>query len=100
MINKKEYSGGINGIPQSVDRKAMWESLTITTARIDSPAINDYVEHLSQYYTNGSVKYGCFELGESEALDWYCSGNRLQGMFFFKRFGNKSLLSAILGLVL
>lgn len=83
MIETKEYNGGKNGIPQFVDRKAMWETLRIDLVSAETPAIDEYVNHLEKYYANGSVKYGCFKLGDSEVLDWYCSRNQLKEMLFF-----------------
>ena len=83
MLEIKEYSGGINGIPQFEDRKAMWESLRIEFLSAERIAISDYVAHLGKYYSNGCVKYGCFKLGDSEVLDWYCSRNQLKELLFF-----------------
>ncbi len=61
----------------------MWESLRIEQVSHETPAIDEYVSHLGSYYTNGNVKYGCFEFGDSEVLDWYCSRNQLKEMLFF-----------------
>lgn len=83
MIEIKEYSGGKNGIPQFEDRKAMWDSLQIDLVSAKNPAIEEYASHLGKYYANGNVKYGCFKLGDSEVLDWYCSRNQLKEMLFF-----------------
>ena len=83
MIESKEYSGGINGIPQYQDRKDMWENLTISHFELNSPAINEYKSELEKLYVNGSVKCEMFLLGESEVLDWYVSRNQLKEMLFF-----------------
>ena len=40
MIEIKEYNGGINGIPQYEDRKAMWDSLNI---ELYSAEYNSYI---------------------------------------------------------
>ena len=85
MIKLKEYTGGINGIPQYQDRKEMWEALHIEAIQETSPSIDEFVRHLSEYYTNGSVKYGCFKLGDSDIFDWYSSRNQLKEMLFFWR---------------
>lgn len=84
MVEVKKFDGGTNGIPQFEDRKAMWKSLRIETTSIEPPSIRAFVKHLSTYYSNGSVQYGCFRLGDSEVLDWYCSRNKLKEMPFFR----------------
>lgn len=81
----KKYNGGINGIPQFEEQKSMWNSLLIDFVAAKSPAIEEYVTQLGKCYINGSVKYGCFKLGDSEVLDWYCSRNRLKEMQFFRK---------------
>jgi hypothetical protein len=85
MIENKQYSGGINEIPQSDDRKLMWETLKITHLESHSPSITEYINQLKKYYVNGSVKYECFKLGESEVLDWYVSRNQLVELSFFRK---------------
>ena len=85
MIEITEYQGGINGIPQYEDRKEMWESLSIDIQSSETPAIYTYVLNLNKFYVNGNVKYGCFKLGDSEVLDWYCSRNQLKEMLFFSK---------------
>lgn len=81
MIENKQYPGG--GIPQFDDRKLMWETLQVTRLGSHSRSISEYIDHLKKYYTNGTVKYECFKLGESEVLDWYCSRNQLKELLFF-----------------
>ena len=83
MIETREYNGGKNGVPQFEDRRDMWDTLRIELLTIEPPSINEYVLHLAKCYANGYVKYGCFKLGDSEVLDWYCSRNRLKEMLFF-----------------
>jgi len=83
MIEPKEYLGGVNGVPQFNDRKEMWETLKVTRVESHSPSVVEYINSLKKYYVNGSVKYECFSLGESEVLDWYCSRNQLKELLFF-----------------
>lgn len=100
MIKINEYIGGVNGIPQFKDRNAMWDSLQIDLVSANNPAIKAYATHLDNYYTNGSAKYGCFKLGDSNVLDWYCSRNQLKEMHFFGKSGNKNPLNVISSLAI
>ncbi len=84
MIEVKEFAEGLNGIPQFPDRKKMWGSLHIEVIPTVPAATRKYVEHLDTIYSNGFAKYGCFWLGESELLDWYCSRGQFKELRFFE----------------
>ena len=86
MIEVKEFTGGVNGLPQFQDRKQMWETLSFGLVEDEYPQTQAYINALREVFDNGAVEFRAFSVPEHEVFDWYASRNQFHEMGFFKEF--------------
>ena len=86
MIEVKEFTGGINGLPQFQDRKQMWDTLSFGLVKDKYPQTHVYINALREVFDNGAVEFRAFSVPENEVFDWYASRNQFHEMGFFKQF--------------
>jgi len=86
MITKKDFSGGLNGIPQFEDRKKMWSSLKLEEITHNFSKTRHYIKALQQVYTNGNVTFLAYQVQENEIFNWYASRNSFHEMGLFENF--------------
>lgn len=76
MIEVREFTGGLNGLPQFEDRKQMWDTLSFGLVEEEYLQTQTYISALRKVFDNGAVEFRAFTVPDHEVFDWYTSRNQ------------------------